>query len=179
MCQGLIVSTAGCQGSSGNEGTKACLVDAVVLEGNIANPILPHAAEAKLAALWTRVLMLPSVEKLVDLYISEHTADWQTCGNMLSSAWVNSGSSTMDACQGWSTCQEKLIMCHLEGVICIVQYSVLYLCPCVIRNDTGNMCLTALSRLQLCLRLQDMRALLVKIALPLLLLVRRHLLLRA
>ena len=123
------MSTADYQGNTGNEGTKACLIDAVMLEGDIANPILPHTAEAKLAALWTRVLMLPSVEKLVDLYINDLQrahCRLQTCGKMLSSAWVNSGSRTITACQGWFTCQEKLVMCHLEGVICIVQYSALY-----------------------------------------------------
>lgn len=176
------MSTADEQGGTGNEGTKACLVDAVVLEGNIANPILPHTAEAKLTALWTGILMLPSVEILVDINVNDLQrahCRLQTCCKMLSSAWVHSGSRTMDACQGWFTCQEKLVMCHLEGVICIIQYSALYLCPNVMRNDTRNMCLTALDRLRWCLRLQDMRALLVKIALPLLLVVGRHFLLRA
>ena len=106
-----------------SEETSACLVDAVVLEGDIANSILPHTAEAKLTALWTEVLMLPSVEVLVDIYIKNLQrahCRLQTCCKMLSFAWVHSESGTMDACQGWFTCQEKLVMCHLEGVICIV-----------------------------------------------------------
>ena len=106
-----------------SEETSACLVDAVVLERDIANSILPHTAEAKLTALWTEVLMLPSVEELVDIYIKNLQRTHcrlQTGCKMLIFAWVHSESGTMDACQGWYTCQEQLVMCHLEGVICIV-----------------------------------------------------------